>query len=266
MTKDRSPRYSAESFVCPNCGAFAGQNFEDLYLIENGKFYLDQMPPFLTIEYPYHAGNHFYTGEPVPPTAGDIWHVSICHSCKKSSFWEGYKLVYPLPQSAGFPEPSEDMPPKVAELYKEASAVFPISKRASAALMRAATEQLVYELTKEALPKVNLNGRINYLSQSVPKHIFQALTTIRVIGNKVLHSGDEEALAVTIFLNEDSEGIPGVLANSLNALVNEFITNRNLVDEMYENLPESIRNGVADVMAKYHENNLSNPEPMQESK
>lgn len=119
--------------------------------------------------------------------------------------------------------------------------------------MRAATEQLVYELTKEALPKANLNGRINYLSQSVPQHIFQALTIIRAIGNKVLHSGDEEALAVTIFLNEDPEGIPGVLANSLNALVNEFITNRNLVNEMYENLPESIRAGVADVMSSYQE-------------
>lgn len=263
MTKDRSPYYNAESFVCPNCEAFAGQRFETLYILD-GDFRNGDYPIELTTVYPY-QNKWLMNNDANAPQDYDYWHVSICHSCKKSSFWEGHKLVYPLPQSAGFPEPSEDMPPKVAELYKEASAVFPISKRASAALMRAATEQLVYELTQEALPKANLNGRINYLSQSVPRHIFEALTIIRAIGNKVLHAEDEQTPAVTIYLNEDVEGVPAALAGSLNALVNEFITNRQLVNGMFDNLPESIRNGVADVMAKYDENNLSNPESMQGS-
>ncbi len=245
----RTPYYQAQAFTCPHCNAYAGQRFETLFLI-NTDYQDGDYPIELTTTFPYENNWILSNGEQAPQD-NDYWHVSICHSCKKSSLWEGHVLVYPLPSEAGFPEPSKDMPENVAELYKEASEVFHISKRASAALMRAATEQLVYELTKHDLPKANLNGRIEYLSKSVPKHIFKALTIIRAIGNKVLHASDELTPAVTIYLDEDVEGIPGVLASSLNALVNEFITNRNLVDGMYDDLPESIRNGVADVMNRY---------------
>lgn len=250
------PYYKAQSFICPHCNAFAGQRFETLFLVDNAHRN-GNYPIELTTSFPYENSWLLSSDEQAPKDI-DYWHVSICHSCKKSSFWEGHTLVYPLPTKAGFPEPSEDMPEKVAELYKEASAVFHISKRASAALMRAAAEQLVFELTKEDLPKANLNGRINYLSRSVPKHIFKALTIIRTIGNKVLHASDEITPAVTIYLDENVEGIPRVLASTLNALVNEFITNRDLVDGMFDDLPNSIRDGVADVMNQYESSGNQN--------
>lgn len=250
MTKNHYPEYKKDSFVCPHCKAYTGHKFRDLYLYEGEMFSgYDQFPPFelLTIEYPAPLdGNaETQTGEFAVQAEDMNWHVSICYSCKKSSFWEGTKLVYPMPADVGFPEPSAEMPEGVLELYKEASAVFSVSKRASAALMRAAAEKLVYELTKDNLPpEAKLDGRIKFLSRSVSQDVFKALTIIRTVGNKVLHSKDEEVLAVTIFLNEDAEGIPGILANSLNALVNEFIINRKLINEMYDRLPNSIRNNL----------------------
>ena len=257
IMKDHLPAYKKVSFMCPHCKVHTGHKFRDLYLCEEEMFSgYNQFPPYelLTIEYPDPSDGNAETqaGESAVQAEDTNWHVSICYSCKKSSFWEGTVLVYPVPADPGFPEPSKEMPEKVAELYREASAVFPISKRASAALMRAAAEKLVFELTKDSLPqKMNLDGRVKHLSKTVPEDIFKALTVIRVLGNKVLHQKDEEVESVTIFLDEDTQGLPQALANSLNALVNQFIVNRRLIDEMYKIMPDSVLGQLDRIIKEY---------------
>lgn len=256
MTKNHYPEYKKDSFVCPHCKAYTGHKFRDLYFYEEEMFSgYNQFPPYepLTIEYPAPSDGNMETQVEESAAQPDMnWHVSICYSCKKSSFWKGTVLVYPVPADPGFPEPSKEMPEKVAELYREASAVFPISKRASAALMRAAAEKLVFELTKDSLPqKMNLDGRVKHLSKTVPEDIFKALTVIRVLGNKVLHQKDEEVESVTLFLDEDIQGLPQALANSLNALVNQFIVNRRLIDEMYKIMPDSVLGQLDEIIEEY---------------
>ena len=258
IMKDHLPAYKKDSFMCPHCKVHTGHKFRDLYLYEEEMFSgYNQFPPYelLTIEYPAPSDGNAETqaGESAVQAEDMNWHVSICYSCKKSSFWKGTVLVYPVPADPGFPEPSKEMPEKVAELYREASAVFPISKRASAALMRAAAEKLVYELTKDDLPNnANLDGRIKFLSRSVSQDVFKALTIIRTIGNKVLHSKEEEAESVTFFLGENIQGLPQALANSLNTLVNQFIVNRRLIGEVYEILPDSVLGQLEDIIERYN--------------
>lgn len=257
IMKDHLPAYKKVSFMCPHCKVHTGHKFRDLYLCEEEMFSgYNQFSPYepLTIEYPAPSDGNVEApaGESAVQAEDMNWHVSICYSCKKSSFWKGTVLVYPAPADPEFPEPSKEMPEKVAELYREASAVFPISKRASAALMCAAAEKLVFELTKDSLPqKMNLDGRVKHLSRTVPEDIFKALTVIRVLGNKVLHQKDEEVESVTIFLDEDIQGLPQALANSLNALVNQFIVNRRLIDEMYKIMPDSVLGQLERIIKDY---------------
>ncbi|OFL74049.1 hypothetical protein HMPREF2749_02170 [Rothia sp. HMSC075F09] len=125
--------------------------------------------------------------------------------------------------------------------------------------MRAAAEKLVYELTKDDLPNnANLDGRIKFLSRSVSQDVFKALTIIRTIGNKVLHSKEEEAESVTFFLGENIQGLPQALANSLNTLVNQFIVNRRLIGEVYEILPDSVLGQLEDIIERYNQDGMDN--------
>lgn len=261
--KDHLPVYKKDSFVCPHCKLYAGHKFQDLYLLDENRLSAFEQCPYVPLvsEICTSSNENLESQSDVSKTQSEdtVWHISTCYTCKKVSFWEGVKLVYPMPADAGFPEPSAEMPEGVLELYKEASAVFPVSKRASAALMRAATEKLVYELTKDNLSRnVNLDGRIKFLSQSVSQDVFKALTIIRTIGNKVLHSKDEEAESVTFFLGENIQGLPQALANSLNALVNQFIVNRRLIGEVYEILPDSVLGQLEGIIERYNQDGMDN--------
>lgn len=230
-TNNSFPIHGEGSFNCPRCGALAGQEFGELYAeTEHGQM---------------GVSDRTFVPEDVPWAPDTTWSRSFCFACKESSLWIGPQLVFPDPSSATerkVPERSEDLPASAAKLYDEAVAVLPHSRRAAAALCRAAMEQLAKHLTPELPSGVKLDGRLVALSKTVSTATLQALNIVRHVGNTALHGekdGDESAV---MYLNEDDSAIAEVFFLAINALADEKITQPRRIQNLYETLPETIRN------------------------
>lgn len=173
-----------------------------------------------------------------------VWSRSLCFSRKKSALWIGRRMVFPDPASdvqSKAPKRSEDLPPVVAALYDEAAAVLPHSRRAAAALCRAAMEQLARQLTPELPPTVKLDGRLVALSKTVSSATLQALNIVRHVGNTALHGEKDGDQSAVMYLDEDDSSIAEVFFLAINTLADERITQPRRIQEMYETLPENVR-------------------------
>lgn len=175
------------------------------------------------------------------------WYATKCFSCKKHSLWIGETLVFPARRPGGdmdVAEPNVDLPNDVLELYREAAAVLPHSKRAAAALCRAALERLVRHLTQNMPQKVNLHGRLIALRETVSTSTIRALAIVKHTGNTALHGQDDDDRSAVIYLDEDDETIAGVFFTAINALADELITKPREVDNLFQTLPEGVRRSV----------------------
>jgi hypothetical protein len=231
-SRREKPKHGFSSFNCPRCGALAAQAFDNLSTYKGNGVNAVADP----------AVRH-WDGSTWRQTEQG-WSRSVCFACKKSALWVAQKLVFPNPDGKGdtaAPERGEDLPPIVAELYDEAVAVLPHSRRAAAALCRAAMEQLAKSLTTDLPSGVKLDGRLVALSKTVSTATLQALNIVRHVGNTALHGekdGDESAV---MYLDEDDSSIAEVFFLAINALADEMITQPRRIQDLYETLPETMR-------------------------
>lgn len=155
-------------------------------------------------------------------------------------------LVFPDPkQEPGGPAsaPSEDMPKVAADLFREAVAVLPFSRRAAAALCRASMEQLVKALDVECPERAKLDDRLVRLQDRVSSSTIQLLNVVRHVGNTALHGVRDDDGTATIYMDEDDETIAEAFFLAINTLVDELVTRPRLSDALYNNLPEGVRQG-----------------------
>lgn len=181
------------------------------------------------------------------------WTSSQCAACRDHTLWIGENIAFPPVQFTASPsaEPHPEMPSAVRELYTEAVAVLPHSRRAAAALSRAALEKLCKSLTADLSPSVNLNGRLNALSSHVAESTAMALHAIRHVGNKALHGANDEDGAVSIYLSDaDQNETAELFFLAINELVDQRISRPRKFAEVYSRLPEDVRENITKAQAK----------------
>jgi hypothetical protein len=170
-----------------------------------------------------------------------------------SSLWIHDRLVYPDVNNAGIPEvdePNGDLPAAVLELYIEAAAVLPHSKRAAAALCRTALERLAKHLTSDLPADRRLDGRLVHLGKSISTSTLKALNIVRYTGNTALHGQKDGDQSAVIYLDEDDSTIATVFFAAINALADELITRPRVVQELYEQMPDGMRTAFDEKMKR----------------
>lgn len=201
MTNYVAPQLDLRAFNCPHCGAFAAMNWYDLRT-------------------------------PHSVTAGKI---AKCHHCRADSFWldgtEGYPIKMMYPEAMTAPLPNQDMPEDCKLDYLEAREIANSSPRGAAALLRLSIQKLV----------IHLGGSGDRLHESIgelvrggmPAQIQQALDIVRVIGNNAVHPGEINV--------EDRAEVVDTLFGLVNLIVDNRITQRRIVEELFHGLPEGAR-------------------------
>ncbi len=149
-------------------------------------------------------------------------------------------MVYPLHRLGDTPH--ELMPEPVRELYEEAAAVAPVSRRAGAALARATVERLLKELDRDASPRATLEKRIERISQRVSTSLAEQLDIVRIAGNGAVHV-DEEPDEIVVIALDDEEGpeLLELLLYTANQLVDELIARPARAKNLWNRLPQRVR-------------------------
>lgn len=185
------------------------------------------------------------------------WQILLCPSCKETNvlLFAQYEFdevtigldevgeeitemierppEYLYPQrDLSLPDPHPEMPQIVRAEYEEARAVFCVSYRSAAALLRLAVQKLCQELGEKGH---NINDDIKSLvRKGLPEHIQQALDTVRVIGNESVHPGE-----LTI---QDNPEITRHLFKVVNEIVDDRIGKAKIsraIRDVYQILPKS---------------------------
>ncbi|MCR9218455.1 MAG: DUF4145 domain-containing protein [bacterium] len=158
--------------------------------------------------------------------------VSRCASCSKSAVWDDNVLVYP--PSTPAPHPNPEMPDEIAVLYLEAAAISSRSPRAAGALLRLAVDRLCMQLTGK---NNGINQNIAELKRrGLPTPVIRVMDAVRIIGNECVHPGEIDA--------DDPETV-AVLFPLLNRVVESLIELPKQSQELFESLPQSKRDAVA---------------------
>lgn len=204
MDKYVPPELEKEAFHCPHCEAYAKQNWGNA---RRGRKNHNKMV----------EGASF----------------SNCYHCNQDAFWKDGTLIHPRKSSAPLPE--SDMPEDTKSDYVEARRVVNESPRAAAALLRVATEKLLNQVGAEGDGPYNMIGDLVNQGR-IDSRVQQAYDSLRVYGNESVHLG-------TIDMDDDEETALQ-LFELMNFIVRRTITDEAFVDEMYESLPNSKKDGV----------------------
>lgn len=230
-----APKYMRPSFACPLCGALAAQEWRELY-VPNGKGGFGHLQNKRQLDTQPAAGPRF-----IDP----LWAASKCYACGNHSIWLHGSLVYPDPLSARVAvahAPHEEMPADAADLFREAVAVLPFSRRAAAALCRASMERLVKILDPDSPRRAKLDERLVRLEGRVSTSTIDLLNVLRHVGNTALHGEQDGDGSAIIYIDEDDETIAETFFLVINTLVDELITKPRRAAELYGTLPEGVRN------------------------
>jgi len=188
------PEFQKGSFTCPHCNCFSQHLWLPISL-ENGTW-----------------------------EARLRWLTSRCLHCDEYCFWRDQRLVWPV--RSGLPDPVDECPKQIRAVYDEAREVFPLSPRASAALLRLAIQRVCVEC---GLPGKDLNSDIGALVKNgLPTQIQQSLDLVRVVGNSAVHPGQ-------IVIEENKRQIEEFFG-LVNLIVNLLIVQPAKVDAMFTNL------------------------------
>lgn len=223
-------------FICSHCGAFAHHVRRPLRV----RAYTAPVQGRRSYDYPNFADDAFEVAgtdirtdfRPEPQ-----WVMSLCSSCSRASVWRDGGLIFPSVH-VDVPRAHADMPDAARTLYDEAAAVLPLSRRASAALARAAMEALLKELAPEN-GRPNLQNRLGVLQDRINPALWRVLTALRVVGNDALH-GDEDDLVVMYLTGDVAETVEPFFG-AINALVEELVTQPKRAEDLYNLIPESKR-------------------------
>lgn len=145
-----------------------------------------------------------------------------------------YEVIRLFPRDMGdqLPLPNEDMPENCAATYKEAAAVFSVSPRASAGLMRLCLQQFCQELEIQGK---TLDEQIGQLVRAgVPTFVQQYMDVCRYVGNSSVHP------SVEINVNEKSEVARG-LFGAMNIIVENLVSIPKRASEAYAALPANMK-------------------------
>lgn len=204
------PQFNIEAFNCPHCKVLTHHTWFGNVMINDGRYYN---------KYDNHTN------------------FSLCYTCNEYSIWYKEKMIYPKFNSSVIPDPNQDLLEDCKTLYNEAKDVYPISKRAAAALLRLCVESLCMQLGKTIDAKNSLDSAIRELVRDgLNPRIQQALDILRVVGNHAVHPGlikiDDEALEIS------------KLFNFINLIAKTLISDPKETEEVYLLLPEGERNKI----------------------
>lgn len=158
--------------------------------------------------------------------------IHRCRCCGKKILWIDDEYIYP---DIVAEEANSDMPEPVRVLYNEAGLVYNKSPRAACALLRLAVDKLCNELGETDR---DINKNIGALvKKGLPQSVQQALDVVRVVGNKAVHPGQ-------IAFDVDDKSTAIMLMRLLNIIVARMITEPKEIEEVYQGLPESVKNAV----------------------
>ncbi len=218
FSKYVAPSHDLRAYHCPHpkCGVYAKQRW-----FKSARYYVSPD----------------YNGEDIGERRFDY---VVCDHCKDVSIWREAKLVYPVRSLA--PHPHMEMPKSILPDYEEARNVLIFSPRASAALLRLATEKLAQFLVSESGhgQSGDLNSNIGILvKDGLPRSIQQALDSLRVIGNEAVHPGmldlkDDNDTAIKLF-------------RLLNVIIENRISEPKEIGDLYaEKIPDSKKEQIAE--------------------
>ena len=193
------PKYKAESFHCPNCGVFAHQNWYEVSLQED--FGIETAPD-------------------------ESLTLSQCSNCEKHAVWINEKLKYPVSSTA--PLPLEDMPEEVKVDFLEAREIVGTSPRSAAALLRLATQKLIWHLGEggEAIDE----GIENLKKKGLDVKFQRALDSVRMTGEGAVPPGQIDP--------QDDARVAFLLFELLNLIVDALIAQPKKVDEILGRIPK----------------------------
>jgi len=251
-----SPSVKETAFNCPHCGALAKQFWSVLCL---DPLQADMPVPRILSQEDKAALNFEEIQDPVERDSLLAWidkmiagmpfvedgeknvylrrrlrncAISECFNCGKVSIWVRDKLMYPVVSNV-LPA-NVDMPDDVKRDYEEAGTILNLSPRGAAALLRLAIQKLCKELGQ---PGENINADIKALvAAGLDRRVQQALDAVRVIGNSAVHPGkidirDDVATAESLF-------------KLLNLIVEKTISEDKHVQEVYDSLPDNLREAI----------------------
>lgn len=164
--------------------------------------------------------------------AKNVLFIHKCQCCGKKIIWIDDNYVYPDIVSE---EANPDMPESVKQLYEEAGLIYNKSPRAACALLRLAIDRLCNELGETDR---DINKNIGALvKKGLPQSVQQALDFVRVVGNKAVHPGQ-------IAFDVDDKETAIKLMRLLNIIVERMITEPNVINSLYQRLPETIKESI----------------------
>jgi hypothetical protein len=254
MVKVLEPTIKEAAFNCPHCGVLTHQFWwqtsasrlekgklpapwqkgtllqikEDQNLLpEQKKILIERIECSLRGEISVDQGEHYNAKE-----LDNLW-LSECYTCKKMAVWIRESLVFPNNRTG--PDPNVDIPTDIARDYDEARSILNFSPRGSAALLRLCIQKICWHLGCDQ--KNTLDQNIAELvEQNLDIRIQQALDVVRVVGNNAVHPG-------TIDLKDDYETAQQ-LFKLVNLIAEVMITQPKHVKDMYESLPEGVREAI----------------------
>jgi hypothetical protein len=238
--QQQMPEVGRKAFICPRetCRVFAEQTW---YVLSGELYFQNNVLQTSTVG----TRARFATANAVPLHNRELdnddepWRASKCSSCESAALWHGSVLVYPALRSVG-PPPSPDLPDTALELYEEGRQVAERSRRAGAALLRAALERLVKQLQPEGR---TLNDKIGLLLPNVSAGLGMALDVLRDTGNGVLHDEVPDGVAALV-VDESASSSSQVfdyLCDVVNRLTDELITRPKQDAEMFAKIPDGAR-------------------------
>lgn len=205
-----APDNTKDSFTCPHCGTMSLMHYECI------SYY----------------GYQFLSVAPEQKQGTNWVEIAACHNCGKKIIWVDNIYVYP---DIIADEANPDMPESVKQLYEEAGLIYNKSPRAACALLRLAIDRLCNELGETDR---DINKNIGALvKKGLPQSVQQALDFVRVVGNKAVHPGQ-------IAFDVDDKETAIKLMRLLNIIVERMITEPNVINSLYQRLPETIKESI----------------------
>ena len=207
--KYTAPDKKLSAFTCPHCGVYAQMKYSEHNFKEDE----------ICITFDECIDTNTTT-------------LARCANCGNKIIWIKDEYVYPnlLPIS-----PNKDMPNVVKVLYEEAGLIYTKSPRAACALLRLAIDRLCNEL-EETDRDINKNIA-SLVKRGISVEVQQALDIVRVVGNKAVHPGQ-------IAFDVDSVETAETLFTLINLIVDRLISEPKRIDEMFDKLPENVKNAV----------------------
>lgn len=218
MTKIKyyPPEYEKDEFNCVHCRVFAHQIW-----VRNLR---GERVGAMVI------GPSNYLSEDLSPS--DLFAASRCEHCNKWSIWIEESLVYPAQITVE--DPNDDMPDEVKKLYRESAQILSISPRAAAALLRLGLQILLGAVGGGGKNINNDIGKI--VALGVESETQRALDILRMFGNNGAHPG-------AIKLDEDPDLVQKMYG-LMNYVADRLITQKNQINELFEGLPEKIKDDI----------------------